>query len=236
MRRAGLEAAHAGQPDVEQHQVEPARGERLEAALPRLRPLGHVAVQAQQVQERLADVGVVVDDQDLGHGRIGSFAPVAAGVKAARYTSARNPRHMNQTSPPRDGLAQLAEAFRSRRTRPARPRRGAGTRCACSSRPARSWRSGPRRAEAKAAIAAASPTTRSGCGSSACWPRSACASAGSAAPAGAVARRRLAAPPTASLARPADREAGRRRRSPCASRRAPPRRRTWWRSPSPPSP
>ena len=76
-----------------------------------------VAVQAQQIQQRLADVWVVVDDQDLGHERKGSFAPVAAGVKAAElYWRLRSPSSMYPTSAPRDGLALLAEAFRSRRT------------------------------------------------------------------------------------------------------------------------
>ena len=115
--RAGLEAAHARQPDVEQDEVEAAGRERVEAALARFGAVGHVAVQAQQIQQRLADVWVVVDDQDLGHERKGSFAPVAAGVKAAElYLRLRSPSSMYETSAPRDGLALLAEAFRSRRT------------------------------------------------------------------------------------------------------------------------
>ena len=52
-------------------------------ALARLRARRGEAVQAQQVQQRLADERVVVDDEDLGHGWEGSLAPAAAGVKTA---------------------------------------------------------------------------------------------------------------------------------------------------------
>jgi hypothetical protein len=115
--RAGLEAAHARQPDVEQHEVEAACRERVEASLSRLRAVGDVAVEAQQVQQRLADVWVVVDDQDLSHGRKGQFRARSRGRQGAElYFRSSEPSSMYPSSAPRDGLALLAEAFRSRRT------------------------------------------------------------------------------------------------------------------------
>ena len=65
--RARLEPAHAGQPQVEQDEVEPSLGQHLEPLLRRLRPGGRVAVQGEQVHQGLPDERVVVDEEDLGH-------------------------------------------------------------------------------------------------------------------------------------------------------------------------
>jgi hypothetical protein len=89
---AGLETAHPGEPDVEQHEVVAAARERLDAALGRLRPHGRVAVQAQQVHERLPDEGVVVDDEDLGHARPAVWPPPPRASRRRAILAARHGR------------------------------------------------------------------------------------------------------------------------------------------------
>ncbi len=76
----------------------------------------------EQVDERLSDERVVVDDEDLGHAWEGSLAPAAAGVKTARYTSdpesprcprTRSPQavsHFSRTPSARSGRACSSSA------------------------------------------------------------------------------------------------------------------------------
>ena len=63
----GFEAVHAGQPDVEQHDVEGAFAQSFQAGFAAVRNRGLVAFVLEHALERLPDAGFVVHDEDVMH-------------------------------------------------------------------------------------------------------------------------------------------------------------------------
>ena len=174
--RAGLEPAHPGQPDVEEHEVEAPAGQRLEPPLRRLGAGGGVAVQAQQVHEGLADEGVVVDEEDLGHALAAVWPPPGARRQGGAVYYARSQAVLRPWTTPstrRSPSPLLARLYRERRS-------GvlsigpADERCAscCATGRSSAWVPSPHRYRCRRCRA---PTTRPACGWTASWARSASA-------------------------------------------------------------
>ena len=63
----GLEAVHSGQPHVEQHYIEGAFAQRVQASLAAVRYGGAVAFIFEYTLERLADPRFVVHDEEVMH-------------------------------------------------------------------------------------------------------------------------------------------------------------------------
>ena len=63
------EAVDAGQPEIEQDEIELLARELRDPLLARLAERGLVPLVVEDLGERRADGGLVVDDEDFGHGR-----------------------------------------------------------------------------------------------------------------------------------------------------------------------
>src|ERR1700722_11338291 len=76
------------QPDVEKHQVRPARLDRSDRLVAVARGARIVALVLQDARHQLADVGLVVDDEDVGRHRYALAGVVMGGAGAADLSSA----------------------------------------------------------------------------------------------------------------------------------------------------
>ena len=63
----GFQAVHSGQPDVEQHHVERAFAQGVQAGFAAVRTEGLVPFIFEHTLERLPDAGFVVHDEDVMH-------------------------------------------------------------------------------------------------------------------------------------------------------------------------
>ena len=82
--RQHLHAVHAGQPDIEQHQLEAAAGQRVQAGFAALHGRGGVAFVFEHAAQRLADARLVVHHQNLRRLHTLTAAPAAAALPPAR--------------------------------------------------------------------------------------------------------------------------------------------------------
>jgi hypothetical protein len=97
--RTGFEPAHARQPYVQENQVEGLLAEPRQGRLARFSSLGYEAMVAQELDERARDMGVVFDDEDLGHGRSLERTSVALACETV--------------NPPRVGLESSGVSMRN---------------------------------------------------------------------------------------------------------------------------
>jgi len=64
----GFETVNAGEPDVEEDDVQATVGCTFDGAFGGIRGFGHVALVGEDGGERFADAGFVVNDEDVGLG------------------------------------------------------------------------------------------------------------------------------------------------------------------------
>ena len=105
-----VEAA-ALQPDVEKHQIGPPRDDGAERLVAVARGAGAVAFVLQDARDQFADIGFVVDDQDIG--RHGHIAALDAAVRPARRDGRQRLRDEAQLHPgaagARDFVRRIAQ-------------------------------------------------------------------------------------------------------------------------------
>src|SRR5471032_2287727 len=101
-----IEAA-ALQPDIQEYEVRPARPDRGDGRIAIARRAGRVSLVLQKASDQFADVGFVVDDQDIGRHdyraafcKAGSVAGtvVTSGLKRMRTQAPRAPGSLSDAS------------------------------------------------------------------------------------------------------------------------------------------
>ena len=123
-RRADVEPRHVGQADVEKHDVRPVLAHELEPFLARLGDAGVITRAREHELLERCYVGIVLDDQDAGHGLIRAHVP---RVRRVRPAPLRTPRFRRPASA---GARRLPRRPQRRRQPPPHRRRAYRTRWA----------------------------------------------------------------------------------------------------------